>query len=86
MDLLLQNGAKVEYNDLFIKTVGIKREYMHFNGKKSVPLENLDQFDLAVILTDHSDYDYTKIVNESNLVVDTRNACAKINSPKIVKA
>jgi len=86
MDMLLQYGAEVEYNDPYIQTVGIKREYMHFNGKKSVPLENLKQFDMAVILTDHSDYDYEHIVDQSNLVVDTRNACSKINSPKIIKA
>ncbi len=86
MELLLQYGAKVEFHDPYIKSIGTKREYPQFFGKKRVPLKNLDQFDVAVILTDHSEYDYEAIVSQSNLVVDTRNACAKIKSDKIIKA
>lgn len=86
MELLLQYGAQVEYNDPYIESIGDKREYPQFLGKKRVPLENLDQFDATVILTDHSDYDFEALVSQSNLVVDTRNACAKIKSDKIIKA
>ena len=49
------------------------------------PLENLDQYDCVMIVTDHSDYDYPRIVRESKLVVDTRNATKGIDSPKIVR-
>jgi len=38
----------------------------------------------VLIVTDHSDYDYKKIVNESKLVVDSRNATRGIKSDKIV--
>jgi UDP-N-acetyl-D-glucosamine dehydrogenase len=38
----------------------------------------------VLIVTDHSDYDYERIVRESQLVVDTRNATRGIRSPKIV--
>jgi UDP-N-acetyl-D-glucosamine dehydrogenase len=51
---------------------------------KCAPLENLGQYDCALIVTDHSDYDYAKIVKESQLVVDTRNATKGIKSPKVV--
>jgi UDP-N-acetyl-D-mannosaminuronate dehydrogenase len=51
---------------------------------KCAPLENLGQYDCALIVTDHSDYDYARIVRESQLVVDTRNATKGIKSPKIV--
>ncbi|MCZ6512970.1 MAG: nucleotide sugar dehydrogenase [Nitrospinae bacterium] len=86
MELLLQYGAQVDFHDPYIKTIGMKREYPQFFGKQRVPLENLSRFDVTVILTDHSEYDYKAIVQESNLVVDTRNACAKIKSDKIIKA
>ena len=86
MELLLQYGAQVEFHDPYIKSIRTKREYPQFFGKKRVPLKNLDQFDVAVILTDHSEYDFETIVSQSNLVVDTRNACAKIKSDKIIKA
>jgi UDP-N-acetyl-D-glucosamine dehydrogenase len=50
----------------------------------STPLDDLAQYDAVVIVTDHSDYDYTAIVEQSQLVVDTRNATKGINSPKIL--
>ncbi len=43
------------------------------------------QYDCVVIVTDHSDYDYKRIVRESKLVLDTRNATKGIDSPKIVR-
>jgi UDP-N-acetyl-D-glucosamine dehydrogenase len=39
----------------------------------------------VLIVTDHSDYDYQRIVKESKLVVDTRNATKGIQSEKIVR-
>ncbi len=86
MELLLQYGAQVDFHDPYIKSIRTKREYPQFFGKQRVPLENLSRFDVTVILTDHSEYDYEAIVRQSNLVVDTRNACAKIKSDKIIKA
>ena len=49
------------------------------------PLENLEQYDCVLIVTDHSDYDYVDIVNKSQLVVDSRNATKGIQSSKIVR-
>ncbi|MDC1123358.1 nucleotide sugar dehydrogenase [Nitrospinaceae bacterium] len=86
MDLLSKNGANVEYNDPYIPEIMPVREYKQFVGKKSVPLENLNQYDLTIILTDHSSYNYEAIVKQSKIVVDTRNACGKIKSDKIIKA
>jgi len=86
MDLLSKNGATVDYNDPYIPQIMPVREYKQFVGKKSVPLENLNQYDLAIILTDHSSYNCEAIVEQSNIVVDTRNACGKIKSDKIIKA
>jgi len=39
----------------------------------------------VLIVTDHSDYDYDRIVRESQLVVDTRNATRGIQDAKIVQ-
>jgi UDP-N-acetyl-D-glucosamine dehydrogenase len=51
---------------------------------KSVDLDKVGDYDCVLIVTDHSDYDYQKIVREAKLVVDTRNATRGIRSPKIV--
>jgi UDP-N-acetyl-D-glucosamine dehydrogenase len=39
----------------------------------------------VVIVTDHSAFDYRKIVERAALIVDTRNALKGVNSPKIVR-
>ena len=83
IELLQAQGAEVSYNDPFFPTVGKGRKYDL--KMKCAPLDNLGQYDCAVIVTDHSDYDFKRIVRESQLVVDTRNATKGIDSPKIVR-
>ncbi len=86
MEMLEKQGAKTDYNDPYIPTIKPRREYKQFIGKKSIALEQLSFYDLTIILTDHSTYDYGYIVKNSKLVVDTRNACDNIKSEKIIKA
>jgi UDP-N-acetyl-D-glucosamine dehydrogenase len=45
----------------------------------------MQQYDCVLIMTDHTEYDYSAIVEQSKLVVDTRNATKGIESPKIVR-
>ena len=83
IELLQKEGAQVSYNDPYFPMVGKGRKYDL--QMKCTPLENLGQYDCVLIVTDHSDYDYSHIVRESQLVVDTRNATKGIHSPKIVR-
>jgi UDP-N-acetyl-D-glucosamine dehydrogenase len=79
---LQRRGADVAYNDPYFPKVGRGRKY---NLQMTcAPLENLGQYDCVLIVTDHTDYDYKKIVEEAKLVVDTRNATKGIKSEKIV--
>jgi len=80
VELLREKGATVAYNDPFFPTVGHGRHY-DLNMVSS-PLDDLGQYDAVVIVTDHSSYDYAAIVEQSQLVVDTRNATKGINSPR----
>jgi UDP-N-acetyl-D-glucosamine dehydrogenase len=82
IELLQKEGAQVSYNDPYFPVVGKGRKYDL--QMKCTPLENLGQYDCVLIVTDHSDYDYERIVRESSLVVDTRKATRGIHSPKIV--
>ena len=86
MELLEEKGALVDYNDPLIPRIKQTRKYKKFAGKKSVSLEKLGQYDLVVILTDHSAYNFEAIVNQSKIIVDTRNSCGNIKSDKIIKA
>jgi UDP-N-acetyl-D-glucosamine dehydrogenase len=83
IELLREKGAIVAYNDPYFPTVGQGRHYAL--NMTNAPLENLSQYDAVLIVTDHSTYDYRKIVEESQLVVDSRNATKGIDSPKIVR-
>jgi len=83
IELLREQGAEVLYNDPYFPTVGRGR---HYNlNMTCTPLKDLAQYDCVLIMTDHSDYDYKAIVNESQLVVDSRNATKGVHSHKVVR-
>jgi UDP-N-acetyl-D-glucosamine dehydrogenase len=74
IELLMQKGAAVDYNDPYIPRT--KKMRMYDLKKESVPItkDTLRKYDCVVIATDHSCYDYELIVKNASLVVDTRNA------------
>jgi UDP-N-acetyl-D-glucosamine dehydrogenase len=49
------------------------------------PIEDVSGYDAVLIATDHSAYDYNKIVSQAQLVIDSRNATGGIESAKIVR-
>jgi UDP-N-acetyl-D-glucosamine dehydrogenase len=83
IELLQKDGAEVSYHDPYFPFIGKGRKYNL--QMKRVELNNFGQYDCVLIVTDHSDYDYKRVVQESQLVVDTRNATKGIESPKIVR-
>jgi UDP-N-acetyl-D-glucosamine dehydrogenase len=83
IELLQKDGAEVSYHDPYFPFIGKGRKYDL--QMKCADLKNLGQYDCVVIVTDHSDYDYSRIVQEAQLVVDTRNATHGISSPKVVR-
>jgi UDP-N-acetyl-D-glucosamine dehydrogenase len=79
--LLHEEGAEVDYSDPFVPALHVEHATLY-----SVPLtaENLRQYDCAVVVTDHTCFDYDLIVRESALIVDCRNAVRK-PAPNVVK-
>jgi UDP-N-acetyl-D-glucosamine dehydrogenase len=55
---------------------------------RELTAEFLSTQDVAIIVTDHAAFDYDHIVRHSRLVVDTRNATARVveGREKILKA
>lgn len=82
IELLQKEGAQVSYHDPYFPFIGKGRKYDLQMTRAE--LKDLGQYDCVLIVTDHSDYDYKRIVHESQLVVDTRNATRGISSPKVV--
>jgi UDP-N-acetyl-D-glucosamine dehydrogenase len=88
MDILKEKGAEVYYNDPHIPFIPRLRKYDLNFSSSPLTEEFLQSMDAAVIVTDHSAYNYEWIVSNSNLIIDTRNATAGItsNPQKIIKA
>ena len=82
IELLRDKGALVSYNDPFFAKVGHGRHYDL--NMTNTPLDKIGEFDAVVIVTDHTAYNWQQIVDESKLVIDTRNATKGIVSDKIV--
>jgi UDP-N-acetyl-D-glucosamine dehydrogenase len=83
IELLQQQGAQVSYHDPYFPFVGRGRKYDL--QMSCATLNNLSQYNCVLIVTDHSDYDYERIVEQSQLVVDTRNATRGISSPNLIR-
>ena len=76
LDLLLERGAEVTYNDPHIPELPSMRKYPDLQPMQSRNLtaEYLQEQDCVLIVTDHSAYDWQWIVDHSRLMIDTRNA------------
>jgi UDP-N-acetyl-D-glucosamine dehydrogenase len=86
-NLLHDAGAVVTYNDPHIPKMKTRHSTLNL---ESVELTDafLSEQDCLLIATDHSAYDYDRLVRHSQLVVDTRNATERVadGREKIVKA
>jgi UDP-N-acetyl-D-glucosamine dehydrogenase len=71
MELLLRDGANIDYHDPYVAKFVEKGRQWH-----SIPLsrERIERADCVLVLTDHSNVDYQRICESAKLVVDTRNA------------
>lgn len=68
---LIRKGAAVDYFDPFAKELRFSDIILRSRDYKP---EMFKEYDLVLILTDHSGYSYEDIAQKSKLVVDTRNA------------
>ncbi len=82
--LLNQKGGNVSYYDPYVPKVQVHQTIM-------TSITDLDkgvkESDCVMIVTNHSCFDYARILREASLIVDTRNALGNItkNNPKVVK-
>lgn len=85
---LKAKGAKVDYNDPHVPQTHKQRDYDLQMKSVKLTAKRLAGYDAVLISTHHSDYDYAWIVENSPLIIDTRNATAQVKKGrhKIVKA
>ncbi|MBI2572029.1 MAG: nucleotide sugar dehydrogenase [Candidatus Schekmanbacteria bacterium] len=78
--LLRERGATVSYSDPFVDSITIGDELLE--SKRPTP-QLLELCHLALILTDHSGFDYEEITRQAPLVFDTRNATRGIEASNL---
>ena len=74
MNLLQQKGAEVKYHDPYVSM--LSGESATLTSEKLTD-ELFSWADVVVILTDHSDFDYARILEQSKTLIDARHAVAK---------
>ncbi len=91
IELLLSRGAAVRYHDPYVPRFQVGNDVFHRETilLESVPLtdEEIAAADCIVIVTDHRSLDYERVVEQANLILDTRNATAAVadHREKIVR-
>ena len=92
LEILKRRGAQADYYDPHVPSAApIAHEHPLLAGMESIAWspEALKGYDCAVIVTDHDDVDYDALLEALPLVIDTRNATARLDgrqAGKVVKA
>ncbi|MDK3074846.1 nucleotide sugar dehydrogenase [Sedimentitalea sp. JM2-8] len=90
MDLLMKEGANVDFLDPHVPEIPAMREYPHLKGKRSIDPRTLAEsgHDAILISTDHDAIDYAALIDLGVPIIDTRNAIERRNLPgdHVVKA
>jgi UDP-N-acetyl-D-glucosamine dehydrogenase len=76
--LLEERGATVVYHDPYIPSFSDDRR---LRTSVALTAEELGHADAVVIVTDHSSINYQSVVDHARVVVDTRNATARVTKP-----
>jgi UDP-N-acetyl-D-glucosamine dehydrogenase len=79
--LLERRGARITYSDPFVPQLQLDDHELTAQDA----LTSSAEADCVVIVTDHSSFDYSTILDRAQLIVDTRNALKNHPSPKVVR-
>lgn len=73
--LIEERGGMADYYDPFVPVIPITREHAEMAGRESIAFDpNLfAEYDAGLICTDHTNVDYSAVVEAMDLIVDTRN-------------
>ena len=88
IEIFRERCAEVYYSDSYVPKLPKTRRYNYEMESVELTAETVSKYDLIVLSTDHSNFDYKMIAENAKLIIDTRNAFEKnkISSNKIYKA
>ncbi len=85
-ELLNDLGADLRFYDPYVNSVKLYHNTAKEEGLQGYSLEEVLECDCVVLLTNHRDYDYSSIAENTRVIIDTRNAFKGIDGPaRIVK-
>ncbi len=70
--LLQEGGANIKFNDPYITNFPANKKYNIEIESIDLTKESLNSFDIVILSTDHDDFDYNLIQDNSKLIIDTR--------------
>ena len=82
MKLLENDGAELSFYDPYVSFVGLNGNRMM--GMETLTKETLNNSDAIVIMTDHDQIDFQFILENSSLIIDSRNVIKK-DHPNVIK-
>jgi len=82
-ELLRKKGAKVEFNDPFVKS--FKNQEGECIDSIELTQQELNKADCVLLLTNHTLYEYKWISENSQIIFDTRNAFRDVQGENIYK-
>jgi UDP-N-acetyl-D-glucosamine dehydrogenase len=85
MEILRDKGARVDYSDPHVPVFPRMREHRFELSSVALTPEALASYDLVLLATSHSAFDYDMIRRYANLIVDTRGVYLE-RLPHVVKA
>ena len=82
IELLRLRQTIVDYHDPFVPKIPKTRAHASLAGMRSVSLNPsvIASYDAVLIVTDHTQIDWQALVDAAQVIVDTRNATAKVTS------
>ena len=83
IDLLMKNGAEVEYFDPYVPIAPKTRKFKLNLKSINLTKENIKKYDLLVLATDHEAVDYGLIKKNVRMIVDSRNVFNSFNDSLI---
>jgi UDP-N-acetyl-D-glucosamine dehydrogenase len=78
IELLRDRGAEVDYNDPYVPVTHKMRRYDLQLESVALTPDTLASYDCVLVSTHHQSYDWQMVADHARLIVDTRNALAKI--------
>jgi len=79
IEIFVEKGAEVDYSDPYISTLPKTRKYDFDMTSIELSPNTINKYDLVVLSTDHTDFDYKMIIENAKIILDTRNVFEKNN-------